>query len=41
MRFARQYNKQCLAATFPHRTEANAGNYDLLDRGLCRALPEG
>ena len=41
MRFARQYHKQCLAATFPRRTEANAGNYDLLDRGLCRALPEG
>ena len=41
MSFARQYGKKCYAATFLNRTEANAGNYDLLDRGLCRALPEG
>ena len=31
MRFARQYRKQSLAATFPRRTETNAGNYALLD----------
>lgn len=31
MRFARQYHKQSLAATFPRRTDANAGNYALLD----------
>lgn len=34
MRFARQYRKQCFAATFPKRTEANAGNYNLLDNHL-------
>lgn len=31
MRFARQYGKKSLAATFPHRMPANAGNYLLLD----------
>lgn len=34
MRFARQYRKQCLVATFTSRTEANAGNYALLDSHL-------
>ena len=28
MRFARMYGKKCYAATFPKRTEANAGNHD-------------
>ena len=38
MRFARQYRKQCYAATFPKRTEANAGNYNLLDNHLAKPL---
>lgn len=38
MRFARQYHKQCLAATFHRRTEANAGNYNLIDRGLATPI---
>lgn len=40
MRFARKYRKQCLAATFPHRTDTNAGNYALIDQGLATAYPE-
>ena len=31
MRFARQYRKQSLAATFPRRNQFNEGNYLLLD----------
>ena len=38
MRFARQYRKQSLAATFPSRTEANAGNYALIDSHLASPL---
>lgn len=34
MRFARKYHKQSLAATFPRRTDANAGNYALIDQNL-------
>ncbi|MDE7115613.1 MAG: DNA-protecting protein DprA [Muribaculaceae bacterium] len=34
MRFSRKYGKKSLAASFPHRTEANAGNHDLLEQGL-------
>ena len=38
MRFARQYRKQSLAATFPRRTDANAGNYVLLDGNLAQPI---
>lgn len=38
MRFARKYHKQSLAATFSHRTDANAGNYLLLDDNLARPV---
>lgn len=38
MRFARQYHKQCLAASFPRRTEANAGNFMLIDEKLAKQL---
>lgn len=38
MRFARKYGKECLAATFPRRTEANAGNYTLLDSNLAKPI---
>lgn len=38
MRFARQYGKQSLAATFPRRTDANAGNYALLDQSLAQEI---
>lgn len=31
MRFARQYRKRSLAATFPRRNQFNEGNYQLLD----------
>ncbi len=37
MRFARKYGKQCFAATYTHRTDANAGNYSLIDSNL--AMP--
>ncbi|WP_300646118.1 DNA-processing protein DprA [uncultured Duncaniella sp.] len=37
MRFARQYGKKCLAATFANQTDSNAGNYMLLDSRL--AMP--
>ena len=36
MEFARKYEKQSLAALFPHRTEANAGNYFLIDNNLAQ-----
>ncbi|MCM1005577.1 MAG: DNA-protecting protein DprA, partial [Prevotella sp.] len=36
MRFARQYRKQSLVATFPRRTPTNAGNYSLLDQNLAK-----
>ena len=38
MRFARQYGKQSLAATFPRRTDANAGNYELIDTNLATPI---
>lgn len=38
MRFARKYRRQSLAATFPRRTAANAGNYDLLDSGQAQPI---
>ncbi len=38
MRFARKYHKKSLVATFPRRTDANAGNYALLDQGLAREI---
>lgn len=38
MRFARKYRKQSLAATFPRRTDANAGNYSLLDQNLAAPI---
>lgn len=38
MRFARQYGKQSLAATFPQRTDANAGNYELIDTNLANPI---
>lgn len=34
MRFARQYGKKCLAAKFPKQTEANAGNFNLIEQKL-------
>lgn len=38
MRFARKYHKQSLAATFSHRTDANAGNYQLIDDNLAQPV---
>lgn len=38
MQFARKYGKTCHAATYPQRTEANAGNYHLLDHHLATPL---
>lgn len=38
MRFARKYGKHSLAATFPRRTDANAGNYLLIDQGLAKGI---
>ena len=38
MRFARQYRKKSLAVKFPKKTEANAGNFDLIETGLADAL---
>ena len=37
MRFARNYGKLCFAATYIRRTDANSGNYNLIDTG--RATP--
>ena len=34
MRFARKYKKKSLAVKFPRRTDANAGNFDLIESGL-------
>ena len=34
MEFARKYGKQSFAAIFPHRTEANAGNFYLIEQNL-------
>lgn len=38
MRFARKYHKQSLAAIFPRRTDANAGNYQLIDDNLAQPI---
>lgn len=38
MRFARKYGQESLAATYPQRTDANAGNYDLIDQGLAKPI---
>ena len=38
MRFARKYGKRSLAATFPRRMEANAGNYTLLDTNQAKPI---
>ena len=38
MRFARNYKKQCYAVEFAKRTEANAGNFDLLENHLTEAI---
>ena len=34
MRFARKYKKKSLAVKYPKRTDANAGNFDLIESGL-------
>ena len=38
MRFARLYGKKCVAATFPKQTEANAGNFNLIEQKLAHPL---
>lgn len=38
MRSARKYRKQSLAAAFPRRTDANAGNYSLIDNNLAKSI---
>lgn len=38
MEFARKYGKQSLAAIFPHRTEANAGNFYLIEQKFAYPL---
>ena len=38
MRFARQYRKRSLAVKFPKRTEANAGNFDLIENNLAEPI---
>ncbi len=38
MRFARKYGKESLAATFQRRTDANAGNYDLIEQNLAKPI---
>ena len=38
MRFAREYKKQSLAVEFLKRTEANAGNFALIDKHLARPI---
>lgn len=38
MRLARNYGKDCFAATFSHRTEANAGNYALIDSNQAKPI---
>ena len=37
MRFARKYKKKSLAVKYPKRTDANAGNFDLIDSRLADA----
>ena len=38
MRFARQYRKRSLAATFPRRNQFNEGNYLLLDNNMAQPI---
>lgn len=38
MRFARKYGRESLAATFRQRTEANSGNYDLIEQNLAKPI---
>ena len=38
MNFARGYNKLCYAIKYPKRTEANAGNFYLIDNNLAEPL---
>ena len=38
MRFSRQYRKRSLAVKFPKRTEANAGNFYLIENNLAQPL---
>ena len=38
MRYARKYQKQCLAVNFPQKTEINAGNNDLIENNLAQAI---
>lgn len=38
MRFARKYGKECFAAMYSRRTEANAGNYILIDNNLSKTI---
>ena len=38
MRFARKYRKESLAAIFTRRTDANVGNYDLIEQNLAKPI---
>lgn len=38
MRFARKYGKDCFAAVYSMRTEANAGNYNLIEQYLAKPI---
>lgn len=38
MRYARQYRKKSLAVRFPKKTEANAGNFELIESNLAQPL---
>ena len=38
MRFARQYKKKSLAVKFPKRTDANAGNFNLIENNQAQPL---
>lgn len=38
MNFARKYRKECLAVSFPQRTEANGGNARLIRDGLAKPI---
>lgn len=38
MRFARKYKKKSLAVKFPLRTDANAGNFDLIENNMAQPI---
>ena len=38
MRFARKYRKKSFAVSYTNRTEANAGNFDLIESGLAEPI---